>query len=132
MKQRGIGSVWWAVVAGLLAGVWLTGSAQAQPVDEQNLPRNKPILFSIVEQARQSAEKSAPPAPLTLPESVANMQYEQYQAISFKPQQALWKGQRPFSVTFVHPGLSSHQPVPVVVVNRNNRANRTGLHPCHV
>ena len=128
MKQRGIGSVR-AVVAGMLAGVWLTGGAQAQPVDEQNLPRNKPILFSIVEQARQSAEQSAPPAPLTLPESVANMQYEQYQAISFKPQQALWQGQRPFSVAFVHPGLSAHQPVPVVVVDRNNRQTELAFTP---
>lgn len=109
------------VTALLYAGL-LLGSAPvlAQKVDETNLPKNKPILESVIAEARESAKSDFQANDHGLDDKLKNMDYQAYKAIHFKPKEALWKNKSPYEIQFFHPGFLYDEPVSVTIVERDN------------
>lgn len=71
-----------------------------------------PELFEhITEQARQRATHAYAPPSDTLAPPLATMNYEQYRAIRFRPEAALWRDQALFEVQLFHPGFLYREPV---------------------
>ena len=52
-----------------------------------------------------------------LPQPLRNLSYDQYRDIRFKPDQALWSGQKLFQIQFFHLGFLYQQPVRINVVS---------------
>lgn len=77
-----------------------------------------PALFEhITEQARQRAADAYAPPPDTLTPALATMNYEQYRAIRFRPEAALWRDRTLFEVQLFHPGFLYREPVRIHVVH---------------
>lgn len=108
----------------LLAGLHLTNGAYAQEpatstaktlsssvavmVEEQN-PN---ALFDAIEtRARALAEKDYKPLEPNIPDELAQMNYEQYRSIHFRPQASLWRGDSLFEIQLFHPGFLFKEPV---------------------
>jgi len=66
--------------------------------------------------ARQRAAKEYRPGTQNLPTSLANLTYDQYRDIRFRPASALWRGQALFEVQFFHRGYRVRQRVNVFEV----------------
>ncbi len=76
-----------------------------------------PFAFSDVQRLaheRAAHEYRAPPQ--NLPASLANLTYDQYRDIRFRPASALWRGQALFEVQFFHRGYRVRQRVNVYEV----------------
>ncbi|WP_245791827.1 glucan biosynthesis protein [Modicisalibacter ilicicola] len=92
-----------------------TGSSVAEAADirlEKAPPMTPEALFEqVIERARQMAggEYQAPSSPL--PDSLANMSYNDYRDIRFRQESALWRDERLFEVQFFHPGFLYDAPV---------------------
>ncbi|SDL22120.1 glucans biosynthesis protein [Modicisalibacter muralis] len=93
---------------------------QAQQPPPEPEPRQdwtpEALFEHVTEQARQLADKpyKAPQSPL--PESVANLGYNDYRNIRFRQENALWRGERLFEVQFFHPGFLYDQPIDIHVL----------------
>lgn len=71
----------------------------------------------VARKARQLAQKSYQEPDRKVPAALANLTYDQYRDIRFRPDKALWHGTRlPFEVQFLHPGLYYDRPVVVNLV----------------
>ena len=71
---------------------------------------------NVIEKAAQLAKKpyQNPPG---IPRALADLSYSQWQSIRFKPDKALWRGQKlPFEVEFFHPGFLYNRTVAINVV----------------
>ena len=76
-----------------------------------------PFAFADVQQlARERAAHDYRPPPQNLPASLANLTYDQYRDIRFRPASALWRGQALFEVQFFHRGYRVRQRVNVFEV----------------
>jgi glucans biosynthesis protein len=76
-----------------------------------------PFGYENVQQlARQRAAKEYRPGTQNLPASLANLTYDQYRDIRFRPASALWRGQALFEVQFFHRGYRVRQRVNVFEV----------------
>src|SRR5690348_11077141 len=76
-----------------------------------------PFDFADVQQvARERATHDYRPPPQNLPASLANLTYDQYRDIRFRPASALWRGQALFEVQFFHRGYRVRQRVNVFEV----------------
>lgn len=75
------------------------------------------LFEHVIEQARTMAGQAyqAPESPL--PESLANMGYDDFRDIRFREEAALWRGERLFEVQFFHPGFLYDEPVDLHVLN---------------
>lgn len=70
----------------------------------------------VVERARAMAKKSFH-APKPIPDSFANLSYDQFRKIHFRREQALWTGeQRGFTMELLHAGFMLKTPVEIFVV----------------
>jgi len=54
--------------------------------------------------AQERATHDYRPMPDALPAALANLSYDQYRDIRFRPESALWHGQSLFEVQFFHRG----------------------------
>jgi periplasmic glucans biosynthesis protein len=73
--------------------------------------------FANVRQlAKERAAHEYRPMPDTLPASLANLSYDQYRDIRFRPESALWRGQALFEVQFFHRGYQVRQRVNIFEV----------------
>ncbi|HEY0973141.1 MAG TPA: glucan biosynthesis protein G [Solimonas sp.] len=71
----------------------------------------------VAKRAKQLASKPYERAAPALPKPLADLNYDQYREIRFKPEQALWRSSRlPFEVQFFHPGLYFNQIVKINLV----------------
>ncbi|HSH75148.1 MAG TPA: glucan biosynthesis protein, partial [Longimicrobiales bacterium] len=121
-----------APLALLLLPLWGCG---AEPEQASTLPRGgrpaKPAstVSALVEpvsaaglrahveaKARALAGLDYSPPRATLPEALRDLDYEQYRAIRFRPEAALWKGATPFEVQLMHPGFLFEEPVRIHLV----------------
>ncbi|MFO8151913.1 glucan biosynthesis protein [Thioalkalivibrio sp.] len=69
-------------------------------------------LFEQVTELAAARSKSAFEPPVSgLPEALRDISYDQYRAIRFRPEQALWRGETRFEVQFFHPGFLFPYPV---------------------
>jgi glucans biosynthesis protein len=79
------------------------------------------LAFSFDDVASRAQKLAAKPyeRPDTkLPKPLADLNYEQYRDIRFKPEHALWrKSKLPFEVQFFHPGIYFNQTVQVNLVS---------------
>src|SRR5499427_9584096 len=76
-----------------------------------------PFGYENVQQlARGRAAKEYRPGTQNLPTSLANLTYDQYRDIRFRPASALWRGQSLFEVQFFHRGYRVRQRVNVFEV----------------
>lgn len=98
-----------------------TGQQQAGQPPSEPEPRQDwtpaALFEQVTEQARQLAGKpyKAPQSPL--PESVANLSYNDYRNIRFRQENALWRGERLFEVQFFHPGFLYDHPIDIHVLH---------------
>ena len=84
--------------AAALIAVCASGSAQAFDFED------------VARRAQQLAAKPHERAAPALPKALADLNYDQYRDIRYKPEQALWRSSRlPFEVQFFHPGLYFNQ-----------------------
>ena len=81
--------------------------AQSRPFDFANLRHL----------AQQRAAHDYRPPPDALPPSLANLSYDQYRDIRFRPASALWHGQSLFEVQFFHRGSYTKQRVNIFEVD---------------
>ncbi|AGA32962.1 Glucans biosynthesis protein G precursor [Thioalkalivibrio nitratireducens DSM 14787] len=71
-------------------------------------------LFEQVAARARAAAGSPYQAPqATLPEPLAEITYDQYRSIRFRPEKSLWRGEARFEVQFFHPGFLFRHPVSV-------------------
>jgi glucans biosynthesis protein len=76
-----------------------------------------PFAFSDVQRlASERAAKEYRAPPQNLPTALANLTYDQYRDIRFRPASALWRGQALFEVQFFHRGYRVRQKVNVFEV----------------
>src|SRR3954467_7674081 len=89
-----------------------------------------PFDRSIVRQlARDAANKPYKAADTKLPDNLKNLDYDQYRAIRFLPERALWRGEKlPFEVQFFHRGFYYAPRVDVYVV-ANGQATKITYRP---
>ena len=90
----------------------------------QSPPSNPPASqattfgFANVRQlAKERASHEFRPPSQTLPASLANLTYDQYRDIRFRPSSALWRGQAMFEVQFFHRGYNIRQRVNIYDVD---------------
>src|SRR5690606_20614227 len=112
------------VMIGLLCSLLLVTQGWAEDmVRASNRNVDTGALFQRVEErARELAQEDFKPAATDMPESLANMDYQQYRSIRFRPEQALWHDQALFEVQLFHPGFLYREPVRVNVVAENKVA----------
>lgn len=75
-----------------------------------------PLYSQVIEQARTLAAKPYAQRNTQLPPSLANLDYDSYRDIRFKPAQALWRGKGFFEVQFFHPGFLYREPVQIHII----------------
>ncbi|ACE83497.1 periplasmic glucans biosynthesis protein MdoG [Cellvibrio japonicus Ueda107] len=72
----------------------------------------KPGLFdALSERARKLAKHDYEPIHANIPSELADMDYDQYRAIRFRPEAALWRGQSLFEIQLFHPGFLYREPI---------------------
>src|SRR5438045_9512188 len=77
----------------------------------------QPFAFADVQQlAQERAAHEYRPIPDALPAALANLSYDQYRDIRFRPESALWRGQSLFEVQFFHRGYHVRQRVNIFEV----------------
>lgn len=89
------------------------GFAAAAPL------RADPREFSIERLRRRAADLARRPwqaPPDKLPEALAGLSQEQYAAIRYRPPEALWLGESPFTAQFFHPGFYYRAPIRIFEV----------------
>ena len=89
------------------------------PPTPQTAPPAEPGPFGfdkVQELARQRATREFKPPPQNLPAPLANLTYDQYRDIRFRPTSALWRDKSLFEVQFFHRGYRVRQRVSIYEV----------------
>lgn len=102
------------LIATLLLSVLSLGvNAEARFAVNGKFSRDK-----VIELARQLAE-SPYKAPDPIPEYLTNLNYDEYRAIRFKPDEAIWAMDNlPYRMQLFNPGLYYDKPVEVAIVDK--------------
>ncbi|TDR55859.1 glucans biosynthesis protein [Halomonas ventosae] len=81
------------------------------------------LFDRVTDRARQLATQTyqAPESPL--PPELANMAYDQYREIRFRPEEAIWKDEGLFEVQLFHPGFLYTQPVRLNLVDEQGEVS---------
>lgn len=75
----------------------------------------------VAKRAMELAAKSYSKPESNLPKELADLDYEQYKAIRFRPEKTIWRNQKlPFELTFFHQGYAFDQPVKMNEINGQN------------
>ena len=91
---------------------------RAGTADKTVRPEPQPFAFANVQQlAQERATHDYRPMPDALPAALANLSYDQYRDIRFRPESALWHGQSLFEVQFFHRGYHVRQRVNIFEVS---------------
>jgi glucans biosynthesis protein len=88
-------------------GAVLLTDATGGPVDAQPAP--VPAQFSFANVDKIARERAAMPyadSSPKLPESIANIGYDQYRDIRYRPADAIWRGQSMFELQMFHRGFN--------------------------
>ena len=90
----------------VIAAVLLT-EATGGPVDAQSAPPVPAFSFQTIDKiARDRAAKPYAESSPKLPESIANLGYDQYRDIRYRAADAIWRGQSMFEVQLFHRGFN--------------------------
>lgn len=74
------------------------------------------FLAYVVDQARELAGRSYAPLAFQLPKSLAELDYDRYREIRFRPPRSVWRGAGMFEVQLFHLGFLYREPVGIHVV----------------
>jgi periplasmic glucans biosynthesis protein len=112
------------IMTGLLCCLlWTTQAWAEDMVRASNRNVDIGALFQRVEErARELAQEDFKPASTDMPDVLANMDYQQYRSIRFRPEQSLWHDQALFEVQLFHPGFLYREPVRINIVEENKVA----------
>lgn len=76
---------------------------------------------NVAKRAKELAATSYVKPKSNLPKEIANLDYEQYKAIRFKPEKSLWRHQKlPFELAFFHEGYAFDQPLKINEISGQN------------
>ena len=104
--------------------------AWAVEVNETNQPlKASPVLQSIIDSARASAQESYEQNDHGLNTALKEMSYDTYRSIRFKPEQSLWRDENNFEVQFFHPGFLYEYPVTIHTIGQNNTPEALAFTP---
>ena len=99
---------------GIAAGTAITHIRADQSGTEQHAQSSS--FDHVIERARQLAAAPYQNPHGQIPKPWLDINYDQHRAIRFKPERALWRGERLFELQFFHPGLYFDYPVAIHVV----------------
>lgn len=86
-------------------------------------------LDDVAKRARELSLKPYVAHDGDLPKALAELKYDEYRDIRFKPERSLWRDSKlPFELQFFHPGFFFKQPVRIFLVE-NNAAQRYRFDP---
>jgi Periplasmic glucans biosynthesis protein len=106
-----------AQTAFILAVIGMTAiSAHAQEQQPPQPLSPNSLLDTMAERAKTLASQAFQQPGRDLPTVLANMSYDQYRRINFRPEAALWRGESPFEVQFFYPGFLYREPVTIRTV----------------
>ena len=90
-----------------------SSSAVASPVVDPVIADSEPnALFNAIEaRAKSLAQDDFKPIEANIPDELANMNYDQYRSIHFRPEASLWRGESLFEIQLFHPGFLYREPV---------------------
>ena len=90
-----------------------SSSAVASPVADPVIADPEPnALFNAIEaRAKSLAQDDFKPIEANIPDELANMNYDQYRSIHFRPEASLWRGESLFEIQLFHPGFLYREPV---------------------
>jgi glucans biosynthesis protein len=94
--------------------------ANALSTSMEGLTRNRVAAF-VEGRARQLAGEPYRAPPNELPRALAELDYDAYRSIRFRPDAALWQDSSRFEVQLFHPGFLFDEPVRVHVVDESAR-----------
>lgn len=81
----------------------------------------QPALFdAISSRAQLLAKRDYAPIETNIPDDLANMSYDQYRAIRFRPEAALWHNESLFEIQLFHPGFLYREPVALHMATDNS------------
>src|SRR5690554_355740 len=86
-------------------------SIPAVPVPATPAPEPNALFDAIEARAKALAASDFKPVQANIPGELANMNYEQYRAIRFRPEASLWRGESLFEIQLFHPGFLYREPV---------------------
>lgn len=112
------------LVTGLVCAVVLLAPTSS-PAEEGQAPFSFERLAEMAERA--AAAPFEPPAG-TLPDALAGATYDAFRKLRFRPDRALWRGERLFEVQFFHLGFLYRTPVRINVV-KDGRASGVAFDP---
>lgn len=94
---------------GFAALLCLSGLPAAAPAGDGWTTES--LFEHVTELAAARSQAAFEPPVSALPEALRDITYDQYRAIRFRPEQALWRGEARFEVQFFHPGFLFPHPV---------------------
>jgi len=103
-----------AISCVLNAGLSGFANAQSQPAIAPAAATEiaQPALFdAIASRAKLLAKREYKPIQANIPEALANMNYDQYRSIRFRPEASLWHNESLFELQLFHPGFLYREPV---------------------
>lgn len=106
-----------ALAARLPHAVSTAGAGEAAPAGRYGPP--EPFRPSLVrERAKALAAQAFVPPSQTLPQSLADLDYDQYRDIRFRPEEALFSdGDSPYTLQLFHLGFGYREPVSINLVS---------------
>ena len=116
---------WLASPSGLAQPLSL---AQEAPAEEAKTPTTV-LLDVMASRAKTLAEQAYQPPALDMPPALADMSYDQYRSINYRPEAALWRGEAQFEVQFFYPGFIYREPVTVRSVDFDGTNSRIAFDP---
>ena len=95
------------------AAICLAAAASAQTPQPLSV---EALLDAMAMRAKTLSSQTFQPLERDLPSVLADMSYDQYRRINFRPEASLWRGESPFEVQFFYPGFLYRDPVSVRTV----------------
>jgi glucans biosynthesis protein len=115
-------------VASVLSFVLMSASLQpawAVQVSDANQPKKaSPVLQSIIDAARASAEESYEQDDHGLDSQLKEIDYSTYRDIRFNSEESLWRGENDYELQFFHPGFLYEYPVTIHTIDASNAPSR--------
>ncbi|TFH85666.1 glucans biosynthesis protein [Billgrantia azerbaijanica] len=81
----------------------------------------EPLFDRVTERARELAEAPYQAPGADLPAELAELDFDRYREIRFRPEEAIWKGEGLFEVQLFHPGFLYDQPVRLHLVDEQGK-----------
>ena len=104
-----------ATAASATDGVRRIGPSETLPAWTITPPES-PLHEEVDALAQRRAEGRYAPPRQTLPRTLNQLTYDQYRAIPFRPEEALWRGEALFEIGLFHPGYLYRDPVTIHLV----------------